>query len=343
MSGIVPFRPPPIVDDVVRVGEAVRGPTAVDAAAACNHVLGRGEQIVPAYAVTSATLTKNSAYKIKWRILPRYQVWQRYLWLACRSSASTSSITVEFPTGATAVTRSVTGSRSLVAPRPFEQTLSSQAATETELDITITSNNDDLQIDGISVEDVPRAVLDTAGDDLGTDTSRLIAGQPILYSTVANLFTAAYDDSLIGKRTLWQWAVPYSAGGATTTSFALSSTDASFTNKLAAGAPVLARQLDASATTATVKAAFLCWASDGTTAGQIRINSSVNGAGTTGTISAGTTSPTWVTATNNTIDATDLGTSDGLQSSTFDLLQLQMQRTAGAGTLYCATVSVFEV
>lgn len=343
MTAVLPYRVDVSTSDI-RSGAAVRGPTWYGVAQLNNHTLGRGGMLVPAYS-PGVALTAGTTYLLAYWVLPRYQALERCWQILGRGATATNTLAIEAPAGVTARDAVAYTEEEDIQPVRFIETIGAQseAEAELELELTPTSGGSNVNLDSVCCYEVPRAAL-AIGDsgDRGHGLVDTLPGQLIDAGAISPAVATLYNDQAIGRRvSLVQWAVPYSAGGSTTTSFAASTTSSSYQDLWDDGIPVLARQLDRSATTGAIVARFLAW-TDGTgTGGEIRLSSSVHGASSTASVSNSVTSPTWTDPVVLEVDCTDLTAADGRRSSAWDELQVQY-KADGTTTLYLASASVYE-
>lgn len=75
---------------------------------------------------------------------------------------------------------------------------------------------------------------------------------------------------------------------------------------------------------------MLAWAGDGATGGNIRLGTDGANDSDVIALAPGTTTPTWL----------GLGAVDGLSNGADETFVLDMQRTAGAGTMYIGAIIV---
>lgn len=340
MTRPVPHRRPTASVTDVRVGRAVRGPTWQQAALLNNWVHGRGAQLVPLYSPV-VQLTGSTKYELRFRVTPNYQTLERLWSIYAVAVDKPETVSVTVPAGGTTFVKHVPFIRNEAVPQTVHEALSAQSGAETTLSIELEPSGD-INLRGLGCWELPRATLAQGGSDRGMDNTHFNPGGLIGATPLAPLVATMADGSAGRRASLLQWAVPVLAGGATTTAFAASTTSASHVDIFALPTPVLGRKLGVTDTTKTVTCKVLHWSSDGaSTTGTARLNSSKNGASSTVTV-GGTTTPTWSDAITLAVDAEDPTVADGRRGSTWDELDVQWARTSGAGTLYIASVSIWE-
>ncbi len=334
----------PLVRPTIELGDVltaapVRGPTTwVDFAKTANFTLGRGTFPVPIFSPL-VTLTNGSEHIFACRTRPRYQAIERKLLLRLRGTTPTTAA-VEFPSGAAARSIGVATDRENARTEIFTQALGSQSDAEGEINFAITPNAAGVLVEAVGVWEVARSTLEIgAGNDRGTDPTRLASGQPLMRESLEGGFNSMASTSAIGRRaSIHQWAVPYNVGGATSTAFARSIGSPFGTyQSLGSGVPMLARKLTYAATTGTVRWKFLAWVTGGT--GDIRVVSSVHGASSA--VSITSASPAWSNAIDFAIDCEDPTVADGRRANAWDMVQVEARKNV-SGTLFIAAISAWE-
>jgi len=324
----------------VLVGRAVRGPTWQQAAKLNNWIHGRGAQLVPFYAPNN-TLSSGVKYVYKWRVKPNYEAVERLWSVYAVAVDKPETMVITVPSTGTDVTKHVPFVRNEAVPQTVHEVLASQSGSELELSMQLQPSGD-VNVYGIGGWEIPRPTLPAATESTGMEPTAFNAGAPIGASEIAPMVATMSDGDAGRRASVLQWAVPVTAGGSTTTAFAASTTSGSYVDVFDLPCPVLARKLGVNDTTELVTCKVLAWSSDGaSTTGNCRISSSVHGASSAVSI-GGTTTPTWSNAITLSVDSEDPATADGRRSAAWDELDVQWQRTAGAGTLYIASVSIWE-
>ena len=324
MTASVPLIRPTSRPRDVFTSDPVRALTALEAGKLANWCLGLGSPLIPSYAPL-VTVTATDELLFQFRVRPRFQALER-LWQFRMLAAAPMEVSIEVPSGATAVTSSVSDTRETAFSFGVIETLGSQSATEAEITCAITpGDTTSLTIESISCIEIPRAFLATGNADLGTELTRFVTGQPIL-ANLDNALDAIADPTLVGRRaSLSQWSVPATVGGATSTAHAKASAGTGSYETIYDGLPVLTRKDGPSATTGLVTCKMLAWVSGGTA--DLRLSSSVHGASTA--VSINNTSPAWSGAITLDVDCEDLAEADGLQGGVFDRLTPQIYMEIG--------------
>jgi hypothetical protein len=337
MSATVAVRRPTARPDDILVAAPVRALTGLESAKLGNWLLGRGAQLIPPYAPLT-TVTATSELHYQFRVRPRYQALQR-VWGFRLRAASPMEVTIEVPSGATAITAPVSTRRDTVHSFRIVETLGSQSDTEAEITCAIApTSTTSLTIEGISCYEMPRGTLAVGGSDLGTELAVYVVGQPIKATLYDSIRAATSDPLVIGRRvSLSQWSVPATVAGATSTAHAKATVGTGSYETIYSGLPVLTRKDAPSATTGLVTCKMLAWVSGGSA--DLRLNSSVHGASTAVNIT--NTSPAWSGAITLSVDCEDLSTADGLQGAVFDRLTPEMRKNV-SGTCRVAAVSIWE-
>ena len=155
--------------------------------------------------------------------------------------------------------------------------------------------------------------------------------------TLSRTSTPAAADFDAGKRVLFQWAVPYQQGVSTITTYAASTSSATFSNVFDVAKPCLARKKFNDGKYTLCGARVFAWVSPGGI-GEFRVSSNV---GNSAAFTISTTSPAWSSElTGIEILCEDLGAADGIPADGWDDVQIQFRATSG--TLYVASAILSE-
>ncbi|MEM9067094.1 MAG: hypothetical protein AAGE52_01270 [Myxococcota bacterium] len=306
-----------------------------------NWLRSRGRQLVPTFRPDHSALPAGDTYTYAVLLRPSFPNFVR-LWSA--TLRGTGGSFTEFGGGSVSGTSPLfteVGPGTAPAPTQKRQELGAQsnAEVQTTLDVT-TGATFPIEVDALSVWELPRAVLTPAiANELAAVEGPFTSEQPISRAAFDDIWDIA-NQSSPGNRVFAHWAVPYITSGGTTTQFAASTTSGTYADVFHADIPALARKLDFGATQQTAAAKVFAWVSDGATQGEVRLAPTLGSAGTAITIT--NTSPAWSTELTASLDCEDLGTADGLQGGTFDGVQVEFRRTAGAGTLFVASAVAYE-
>lgn len=327
----------------VDAGAGVRGLPWTRTAIITNWLLGSGSQLIPACA-PNITLASGKTHELYFRVRPRYQAFQR-IWGFTLRTATGGDVTcsVAAPTGGTAVVYPVAENQETATLLTLVEDLSSQSDTEGNASIQFTPTADTVLV-SLSCFEVPRAELTTGTSDDGVDSTKFGTSFPIRAEDYTNMIDVLTDETKIGRRaSLWQWAVPHNVNSALTAGFAWKTAASSYQSMFPLGAPVLARKLAPTATTASVTCRLTAWVDTGTT-GNIYFTSAVNGNSNSATVT--TTTPAWSTTLTLDVDCEDLASTDGRQTAAtpaWDLIGVYAKTTtASTGSIYISAVSVWE-
>lgn len=319
----------------ISISRTTRAIHAVDAARVQCWAAGRGWPIVPCHAPLATIGGSVTAFR--YRVLPRFQD-IRYAFHFVMSASSRTGCAIEVPEGSTGVLRAVQ-THSNAFPITVLYDPASQSAAERALDFGIASTGDDIVLESVAIEALPRALLQTGNADLGSDRFEFWPRNPILEANVFDQFLADND----ALRAACRRAQFQHSFGDTSP---WSTNDTSFDAIFPGGVNLLGRYLFNGDTTRTLNGRILAYCSDGTTAGEFRITMT-NGDSVTVTIPAGTTGATWLPSTSGSpfeidVDAEDNTSSDGRRSSRWDMATMEARRTAGAGDVLIETISIWE-
>jgi hypothetical protein len=322
----------------ITTGRTVRASTWSDMANLGNLAIGAGSVLVPETVLTSTLTTSVDTYRFraKTRLAGKHRLW------CFTFNDNPGNADGEFEiviNGGTPVIITIPPG-SIQTYRILEE-VSVPALADTELVFTIQRATGSSALNlSVTVFELPRATIDTA-TEAAVDVSALRPRGPIYDGATLPLVSLATDVTL-GRRTgMFHWAVPSRRAGAPITTFARSNSTTTFADVLDLGVPMLARARYRGETTRTLRARFYGWVSVGTATLEVQVFTS-RLAATSATVTTSSTTPVWLTELDFTVDCEDLSTSDGLQSATFDLVDVKFRRTGGAGTAYITNISIFE-
>ena len=335
MAATVPESRITAVQSGVEIGRSVRAITWIDAARLQCWLAGRGSMDVPCHS-PAVTISASGSSTFRYWTKPRYQT-TRYAYSFVLRGASRGTATVTIASGGTAHSCPI-GTRDDPRPHTIFVDRASQSTTEAELSFDITAPSGiDVTVESVSIEAVPRLVLSVSGSDLGADRLRHLARQPILDAYLATEVLDRMNDLRDACRRVGMFQFSRGTGDPWTSTGAAA---AMFSDGIA----LTGRYLYSADTLRTVRCVVLAMCSDGTTAGAVNV-STVNGDSLAIAIPTGTTSWTWLPATtsNGAIDcrAEDNTATDGFRTAA-DEFDFTIERTAGAGTVSVATVSIFD-
>jgi hypothetical protein len=332
MTGIVPvLRPEPSATQIV-VGAPVTGNTWQALAGLGNWLRGKGAMLVP-WCTPFTTITAAANETFRFRVKTRSSAIQRVWVLYARTVSSVSTLTIKAPgASGTALTSSVSEIEDYRSPIVYVENLSSQAATEQQIDINIAAAGADVLVEAISCYEQDRPILQSDSTDYGVDLFTCASGQPI-YDAANVSVGGAYDaltNSDARRVGIFHWTQGDSTAAATA-----SGTPASL---LTLSIPVLVRKLGRSDVTGSVKWAAYAKVTAGT--GTITLTHT-NDTGTfTDSASVTGTSYAWTSArTVSSFDCDDLATGDGLPGG-WDTVNFEI--SASGGTLTVQSISVWQ-
>lgn len=344
MSVSVPEQRIDLVYGDVGVSDPVRAVSWVSAARLHNWVAGRPITVVPCFRPGLGD-NQNDSSNYYFRFAPRYQD-VRYvlrLRLSAESTTTRSGCSVTVPVGGTSY--NVTAQPRAFgdpAEHEFPINLASQGTSEIDLSFTLaeTSDSGRVRIEACSIEAVPRVFLVDDSSDLGLDRLRFNHRAPITADDLGKLL-ARQNELLAAARRAGQWHHAFGSLDA------YSTTSTTFVNPFgAAGGPnmgLLGRALYNGDTTRTFGWTVRGYCSTGATSGQVQISNTSGGAALDSIdIPTSTTSAAFMASSTFTADVEDNAEADGIPSSTWDDHTIEIKRTAGAGTVYLESISIWE-
>ena len=332
--GVLELRRPELTDDV-KVGEAVTSATWSEMASLANWTRGKGAMLVPTcmpLRTVGDGTTDTFRFRVKTRSSAMRRVWR--VSISCASGSGASAIVIKAPASTgTALDAFVTPSttRFDVSTFVYVEDLASQAASETEITISVEADGDDIVVESISCYEEDRASLALDATDYGVFVPSLYARQPIAdysYRSVGGIVDALanLDARRVG---IIHWTQGDSEAAEVTTSTA---------KDIFVPMPVLARKDLRSSTTGSVKWSAYAKVSAGAT-GTIAVATTESGVSDSTTVTS--TSFAWITSRAISIDAEDLAVNDGRRDSVWDLLSCKISVTGGGTPKF--TVKSFSV
>jgi hypothetical protein len=336
-------RPPPVRTSLdasaILTGAAVRGLQGQSIARLSNQLLASGWQLVPIYA-PRVLLDRGTTSVLNYRIWPRYQTKLRWVYLVASSAEEGGSSIGLSINGDTQTEHSLLGS-GVAVPIVRGFTVSARSSTETALTVEVECLltpgeflDDVVTLHWIGVAEAPRTELQTSASDYGTDGTQMVPSQPVTRTQLSGAIQVLGDATRVARRHVLNWARPDDDSDAER--YAVPFTSTSYVDVFGLGVPVLGRQIARGATTATVTGKIYGYVSGGATF-NVRLTSSENGNGSAVSFTSAT--PAWSSAMTCTVDCEDLSTASGLRSGDWDLLNVDIRRTAGTGTLYLLSAS----
>lgn len=371
---VVGIRPALIAERDIKSGVAVRENTWAGAAGLANHLNGRGRCLIPATRLMagspgSGNFAAATEYVFRFRVSTSIQAVQRewvfqfddYASGGSTTLGAAATYTIEVPNGGTSYTH--VAPAGAVSQLRIVELLGAQSAGDTEITCSISASavHNSLVVSGstftganisVTVYETARPSLKMDATDLGANVGEVRVGSPIKAETLTLLTANAAQTTILKRGGYAHWSVPATAGGVTTTSFARSSTTSTYAPiwcvlpetgppATATGIPILVPKYYRTSTTGTVQVRVLGWVSAASTL-SVRATTSRSGT-TTSAVTTTSTSPTWLTAIATTVDCEDLATDNGLRGpDTLDMINVEFARTAGAGTVYVAAISIFD-
>lgn len=318
---------------------AVRALHWVEGARLNNWIAGRGSMDVPAHA-PGVTIASAGSSTFTYRLKPRYQT-TRYAFSVLLTSAAATNCDVTVG-GTTRVVR--VQERRNALPETLYIDRSSQSDTEASLSITIapSASGDDVNVECISIEALPRSVLATgaAHDDLGADRLDFFHRQAIDTTNIADQGLARLNDLRDSARRVGI----YQHSFGTDSPFSTSST--TFVDVFDEDHEELGRYLYNGDTTRTHSWRVLAYADVAGTKGEVRITNT-SGASTVIDVPLSTTSATWLPVTGGspdtfTCDCEDNTAANGRRRSGGDMHAIQARVTSASGTIYIESISIWE-
>jgi len=340
MSATVPESRVDLRQGEVAISNSVRSVHWVEAARQQCWLAGRGSIDVPVHCplvTVSAADSANFRYWTK----PRYQT-TRYAYSLVLTASSSGTCTVTI--GGTPHAVRVDRPRDATPVTIFVDR-ASQSESEAELGFTLAAPSGfAVTLHSVGIEAVPRYLLATSGSDLGTDRLGFWPRQPI--------FELRHTDEILDRqnelRSACRRVGEYQLSLGDKSPFAITTASPSWAALLDDEFTLLGRYLFSTDTTRTMSWRILAKCSDGTTAGSCRVNNTSGGSGvSTITIPAGTTSYTWLPVTSGAAatfacDAENNTVSNGRRSSRDDEHMIEANRSAGAGTINIASISIYD-
>ena len=320
-------------DDVV-TGEAVRARTWLDAGELANWCGGNGEVLVPAF-YSGQTIAAGASKTWYFRVTPPGRAVRRtwHLWLA-------GNAVVEFKDTAGATANYITSDAGTLVV--YHEDLSAKSSSLQTINFTLTNAASSATVTVLSIAcfEAPRITLDKNATALGVELTTLAVREPIEARDYSSLGGIAVALSSAQRRQYFNLARPR------TTTDAWSTTSGVLVTLLVK-VPILARKLLPSDTTGNVRFAAYVSTSSVNVTGEIKITNDATGTSITIAIPAGT-AWSWVTGDfASSILCEDLTQATGwpsgaLLTSASKTLSIEFRVTAGAGTVYVATVAAVE-
>lgn len=339
MAATVPESRLNLVQSGVEISRSVRGVSWIDSARLANWISGRGSMDVPAHA-PMVRIAGSGSSDFTYRVKPRYQTTRYALSLVLTSPDGPTTADVTVPIGGTTHTVNVQP-RLNARPETLIFERSSQSTTETTLDFRIAAGGtEDVDVECVSIEALPRATLAQDTSDLGVDRLQFFPRQPIYEASLSTQLT----DVVSSIRDSARRVGIYQHSFGTDSPFSTSST--TFVDVFDEDHEELGRYLYNGDTTRTHSWRVLAYADVAGTKGEVRITNT-SGASTVIDVPLSTTSATWLPATGGspstfTCDCEDNTTANGRRRSGGDMHAIEARVTSASGTIYIESISIWE-
>lgn len=322
----------------IRVGEPVRSARWDSLARLAQWVRAHGHCVVPHHC---PMLTIAAAHTLRYRVPLSGRAIQR-IWLV-DITASSGTLTLQAGSAPTsgAYSRDSGGTLGLLTLpliyREGEATPITRSSGVQDLTLTITPTTS-MVVRSVACWELPRVALSHSdATDLGIHLDSFFPRRPVYQPTdgASSVYAVAraaqpLSAAVMGRTLAARWG---EVVGVSSTSWT----------------PVLTLpqrivpQLDTrGATTQKVALDVYARVSSGATSGEWRLTLGSAGAGGAQAIALGSTSYSWRTATTALAECTDPGTASGLRGGAADTWQLEVRRTAGAGTVEVQGWSLYE-
>ena len=332
----VPFERASVATEDILSGRGVRAITWQDISQITAWVVGRGGQLAAGNS-PACLLSAGTAYRTHLKAQPAFASIQRWWLFWIRGNGSASDVTIEVQASGNVFSYAVAKDRADSTPFILVEDVPAQSTAVETLRYDITVGAADVNLDAVSVFEVPRIVLDTETSDLGTSMTPFSAGQPIRHADFANI-AAVHATGYHGRRHLFAWGGPWTVDGSLSTAFAWSTTSGVLVDMFPLHPPILARKDTPGTTDRSVQVQIACWVDAGVTA-HLYVGTTKRAPAFFATITS-TSAGTYTG--NQTVDAEDSSTDNGLRDGTFDGLRVQAYIESGAGGIHVVSVNVFE-
>ena len=319
--------------------ESTRSRLFRDSGLLLHWVRAHGLQLIPAHR-PAVELAPTESATLRYRVHPSGRAIARVWVLGLRQETATGSdqsvlLDVSFPDSVvTMAPASVTAFGGIISQRVYveELTAKSGAAEDVELFVEHTTGTLDAYIETVACFEVPRALLTLDENDRGVDLETVRPGAPMYAGEEASVLglVTGWGDTRV-QRTLWSQAWPQ-----------IETTSGSFVDCFDLAVPVLPARRFASVSTALVEWWAYGSASNGTTAGEVRLASASGGTSTV-SMPTGSASGAWLARGVIELDCERLSDSEGLPSGGQEMVQLAFRRTAGAGSVRLQGIHVRQL
>jgi len=320
----------------VQIGRSVRGGTWQEPAQLATWIAGRGTMDVPCYA-PAVQVDEGETHVFKWRVKPRY-VTTRYAYSIRISSPAVVSLTITIDGVAhpyTAWPRAQAVNQTYFVDRDVQ----SSAVAELELSVTGADSQPSgtVLVEAISIEAVPRALVLCDDNECGVQGELFRPRNPIIQRNIHDALIDRIDNlrDVTRRPSMLQHARsdldPWTVAGSPVSLFD-------------DGVAMLMPNYYGADGTGVVSWAALVKCSTSATAGTIDVSNIASGTNADQiVIPTNTTSWTWIEGgTGFDVDAEDNAAPDGRRLARNDDATFVATRTAGAGTISIATLSIWS-
>lgn len=315
----------------VLIGAAPRGKLFRETGLLHHWIRAHGYQLIPAHR-PGVEVTSGAPRTLHYRIHPSglalARVWSVVLRQDFPTSDTLSRVDIEYPDGTTASAHPAlaTSTGGENTRRLYVEELSAKSGAVEDVSLTFTQSlgTATIYVESVSCFELPRSVLTLDEVDRGIELEGLRPGSSIFEGTHQSVFGLA--EGLAGtmpRRHLlnaWFPEVEVSLG--------------TYTDLLVLPVPVLPAKRFVDDTTSRCRWTVYAEATDGTTAGDVKITTGRSA--NTDIISVPTSSTTYAFLAEGDInlDCEDMSKADGLPgSSDFETVQIAVRRTAGSGAI----------
>lgn len=307
-----------------------------------NWLNGTGAMLIPAHStkLSQSEIAAAGSGTWRFRVKPRKQAIGR-VWavlLAGRDTEHGVTASLQANGGTTLSGLAVTSSTYTNVPFIYEETLAAQSSTQAEINMTVAATGGYVTVQSISCWEQWRPALSESASDHGFNFTTVrprervyVGSYPTTSASVGGIYSALADSDprRVG---LFHWSVP-DANPATRTG--------AYQSILGLTAPILTRRLT-SAQAAANSTGTVYWAAYAkVNAGNGDIQITTTHSAVSDSVNVTSTVYAWTTARAISVDCEDIAAADGLQSATWDMLDVKIQGNGG-NTISVAAVSIWE-
>lgn len=322
----------------LRIGRPVRATTQYDLARLMHWVRGRGRSLVPQHVVRQTFASGSLSFR--YRTHPSGSAIAR-VWvidvrqdpIAFAGGAPYAEFTVQAGAGPTSAAERRSGRVSDVVPYVYIETPATKTAALTDLVLTIARIAGTVAVESIGCWELPRGALTADATDLGIHLDSLFPRDEIFEGD--NLGTRAIVKTLAGtpgrRVGLWSWFGPEASTAST-----------GFVDVFELPIPLIPRKDRPSDTTLSCTWDVYARVTNGTTSGEFRLAIGSGGSSAVLSVPLGATTHAWRGTGLVTLKCEDLSSVNGMRGGSYETVQLQMRRTAGAGSVAVQGCDVWE-